>query len=117
MCRKISFDKWIVLRENVEVAVRSVSQNKLRSALTIAIIAVGICSLVAVETAVGALTEAVRSVFSRMGASAFTVTAVKARGGDAPGRIAFAEAEEFLTRFDAGSGCAFSTLASGEKVS
>ena len=68
-------------RENFNVALKSVSGNKLRSFLTIAIIAIGIMSLVGIQTAVQALTKQVSDSFSRMGASSFSISQDWERGG------------------------------------
>ena len=69
-------------RENFNVALKSVSGNKLRSFLTIAIIAIGIMSLVGIQTAVQALTKQVSDSFSRMGASSFSISQDWERGGN-----------------------------------
>lgn len=60
-------------RENFNVALRSLSDNKLRSVLTIAIIAVGIMCLVGIQTAVEALSSQVEESFNRMGAQTFYI--------------------------------------------
>jgi putative ABC transport system permease protein len=68
-------------RENLDVALKSVSGNRLRSLLTIAIIAIGIMSLVGIQTAVQALTSQVSDSFSRMGASSFSISQDWERSG------------------------------------
>lgn len=62
-----------LFRENFHVALRSISSNKLRSILTIAIIAIGITSLVGVLTAIDALKSSLTDSFGRMGANSFFI--------------------------------------------
>lgn len=62
-----------LLRENMKVAVNSVKSNKLRSFLTIAMIAIGITSLVGILTATQALKNTVNESFNEMGANSFTI--------------------------------------------
>ena len=51
----------------------SLSTNRRRVLLTVAIIAVGVASLVGIETAVGVLTDRVAGSFDRLGAGLFTI--------------------------------------------
>ncbi|MCI2082619.1 MAG: ABC transporter permease [Bacteroidales bacterium] len=60
-------------RENFNVALQSVSGNRLRSILTIAIIAIGIISLVGIQTAVEALSNQIAESFSKMGTTSFSI--------------------------------------------
>lgn len=53
---------------NIDMAFRAISSNKLRSALTIAIIAIGITSLTGILTAVDSMDSTLRDTYSRMGA-------------------------------------------------
>lgn len=54
-------------------ALDSLSYNRRRVLLTVAIIAVGVASLVGIETAVGVLTDRVIGSFDRLGAGLFTI--------------------------------------------
>lgn len=63
-----------VWMENVLVAVSSVKGNRLRSFLTILIIATGITSLVGALTATDAVKGEVFSSFEKMGTASFTIT-------------------------------------------
>lgn len=54
-------------------ALDSLSTNRRRVLLTVAIIAVGVASLVGIETAVGVLTDRVAGSFDRLGAGLFTI--------------------------------------------
>lgn len=60
--------------ENINVAIRSIRTNRLRAGLTIAIIAIGITSLVGVLTAVYSLSTVLRDAYGRMGATSFSIT-------------------------------------------
>ncbi len=71
-----------VLRENISVAFSSVKSNKLRSALTILIIAIGITSLVGVLTATEALKTEVNSTFSKAGTNNFSISGSNFRKGE-----------------------------------
>ncbi len=66
-----------MLRENLIVAVDSVKSNRLRSVLTILIIAIGITSLVGVLTATDALKGQVGDTFMKAGTSNFTIGMAK----------------------------------------
>lgn len=58
----------------MEMALRSLGTNRLRTGLTVAIIAVGIMSLVGIQTALEIMTQKIVGSFSKMGAAAFTIT-------------------------------------------
>ena len=62
-----------LVRENISVAFKSIRSNKLRSLLTIFIIAVGITSLVGILTATDALKREVFSSFEKMGTTSFSI--------------------------------------------
>ena len=74
MCANNFFRLPPLWRENVSVAVGSIKGNRLRSFLTILIIAIGITSLVGVLTATDALKSEVFSNFEKMGTTSFTIT-------------------------------------------
>lgn len=59
---------------NILLAFRSIRNNKLRSAITISIIALGIMSLVGILTAIEVLKASVYSNFSSMGVNTFQIT-------------------------------------------
>jgi len=61
------------VRENISVAIKSIRNNRLRSLLTIAIIAVGIMSLVGILTATDALKKEVFSSFEKLGTTSFSI--------------------------------------------
>jgi putative ABC transport system permease protein len=55
------------------LAFRTVRSNKLRTGLTVAIIALGIFALILIVTAIGAIEQKFTESFSTMGANGFTV--------------------------------------------
>ena len=59
---------------NLSLASRAVRNNKLRSAITIAIIALGITALIAILTSIDVMKAGVYSSFSKMGANTFQIT-------------------------------------------
>lgn len=73
MCASKNFRLSPLFRENINVAVKSIKSNKLRSVLTILIIAIGITSLVGVLTATDALKNEVFSSYEKMGATTFYI--------------------------------------------
>lgn len=73
MARKIFGKITPLVRENLKVALRSLQNNKLRSLLTIAMITIGITSLVGILTSTEALRSIVNDSFSSMGVNSFTI--------------------------------------------
>ncbi len=61
------------LKDTISLAFRTVKSNKLRSGLTITIIAFGIMALVGIITAIKAMNQKFSESFSSMGANAFTI--------------------------------------------
>jgi len=64
-----------LFRENLQVSIGAVRANRLRSVLTITIIAIGITSLVGIMSAMEAVKGSVNSNFGKLGAGSFTVSA------------------------------------------
>ena len=60
-------------RDNFLLALRTVKGNKLRTGLTVAIIAFGIMALVGIKTAITAMQQKFMESFSSMGANGFTI--------------------------------------------
>lgn len=61
------------LRENIRIAIRSIKTNRLRTVITVMIIAFGIMALVGILTAVESIKSSITNEFSSMGASSFTI--------------------------------------------
>ena len=59
--------------ENITIAFTALSSNKLRSSLTILIIAIGIMALVGILTAIDAIESSLTNQFGSMGASTFSI--------------------------------------------
>ena len=73
MAKKRLFILTPLLRENFNVALTSVRSNKLRSILTIVMIAIGITSLVGILTSTEVLRSYVTDTFGKMGANTFYI--------------------------------------------
>ncbi len=66
-------------RENISIALNSIGGNRLRTALTALIIAIGIMALVGILTAIGGITQQTNQAFAGLGANSFTI---ENRGAD-----------------------------------
>jgi putative ABC transport system permease protein len=93
--------------ENLNVAIKSIKTNRLRSALTILIIAIGITSLVGVLTATDALKSEVFSSYEKMGMTSFYIgqKRIAAQTSDHKRirnnkEITYFQARSFKERFD-----------------
>ncbi|MDE1192223.1 MAG: ABC transporter permease [Arachidicoccus sp.] len=64
----------MTLADTLSLAFRTVKSNKLRTGITVAIIAFGIMALVGIVTSTTALKDSLTSSFSGMGANGFTLT-------------------------------------------
>lgn len=67
--------------DSFSLAWRTVRGNKLRSAITIAIIAFGIMALIGIITAIEAMNQSLKESFSSMGANAFSIRFKEMRMG------------------------------------
>jgi len=98
----------LLISENIRVALDSIKSHKLRSWLTIGIIAFGIMALVGILTSIDAVKYFLKDNFSMMGANTFTVRNRSLRvhvGGRSQKNeyyksISYDEAMEFKERFD-----------------
>jgi putative ABC transport system permease protein len=94
---------------NTELAYRSVRTNKLRTGITVGIIALGIMALVGILTAIEGLKSSIYSSFSGMGANTFQITNEilknKSKGGNInitsvdERSISYRDAIDFKKRF------------------
>ncbi len=107
--------------ENIKIALESIWSHKLRSWLTIGIIAFGIMALVGILTSIDAVKYFLKDNFSMMGANTFTIRNRSLRvhvGGEAPKSenyriISYDEAVEFKERFDFPASTSLSTWGTG----
>lgn len=81
-------------RESVRVAWRGLSGNKLRAALTMLGIIIGVASVVALVAVGQGATRQVSSQIERLGSNLIVVTPVSSRGG----RLSLEDAEELVAR-------------------
>lgn len=61
------------LLDTISLAFRTVKGNKLRTSITVAIIALGIAALIGIRTAIEAMTQKFTESFSAMGANGFSI--------------------------------------------
>src|SRR4051812_35891273 len=61
------------LSDTIQLAWNTVKVNKLRTGITVTIIALGIMALIGIITAIEAMNQSLRESFSTMGANAFTI--------------------------------------------
>ncbi|MEO8710789.1 MAG: ABC transporter permease, partial [Parafilimonas sp.] len=64
----------MTLKDSFSLAYRTVRSNKLRTGITVAIIALGIAALIGIITAIQSMNEGLRNSFSTMGANGFTIS-------------------------------------------
>jgi putative ABC transport system permease protein len=64
----------MTLKDSFSLAFRTVRSNKLRTGITVAIIAFGIMALIGIITAIDAMNSSLRDSFSTMGANGFTLS-------------------------------------------
>src|SRR3954454_1271913 len=64
----------MTLSDSFSLAYRTVRSNKLRTGITVSIIAFGIMALIGIITAIDALNSSLRESFSTMGANGFTIS-------------------------------------------
>jgi len=65
---------WILFRENLKIAWNAINTNRLRSILTISIIAFGIMALVGILTAIDAIKNSLNEQFATMGSNTFQIS-------------------------------------------
>ena len=93
--------------ENIQIALRSIKANLLRSILTILIIAIGIMSLVGILTAISSIKSSINENFTSMGANTFNIKTTEGyfyvgKRGERPKKnrkISYREAKEFKDSF------------------
>ena len=95
-------------RENIRIALNTIRTNRLRTILTISIIAFGIMALVGILTAIDSVKSSLTDNFMMMGANTFTIESrsMNVNVGNKRYRrknhsyISYRQAEEFKKRFD-----------------
>ncbi len=96
-----------VAKDNLRIALRAIRSNKLRTILTICIIAFGIMALIGILTAIDAIKNSLTDQFTMMGANSFSISArgmtvqvgndrIRTRNYS---RISYRQAMEFKSRF------------------
>jgi putative ABC transport system permease protein len=111
-------------RENIRLALQNIRTNRLRTILTISIIAFGIMALVGILTAIDSVKSSLTENFMMMGANTFTIESrsMNIQVGNKRYRkknhsyISFRQAEEFKEKFDFPAEASIWTWASGMAV-
>ncbi len=110
-----------ILKENLRISMRAIRTNRMRTILTICIIAFGIMALVGILTAIDSIKSSLTNQFTMMGANSFSITS---RGMNIQignnryraknySRISYRQAVEFKERFSDRAWVALSFNASG----
>jgi putative ABC transport system permease protein len=88
----------MTLQDSFVLAWRTVKSNKLRTGITVAIIAFGIMALIGIITAISAMNQSLKENFSFMGANAFSVRykEINARMGGNNGGDEFSKSKKGL---------------------
>ena len=111
-----------LIAENIDMALRAVRSNRLRSSLTIAIIALGITSLVGILTAVDSMDATLKDAYSRMGAGIINIRSLYSMPADMrrirnSREISRAQAERFTDYYRApATATIFTTVLSGTRA-
>lgn len=124
------------LTDSIQLAWRTIKANKLRTGITVTIIALGIMALIGIITAIAAMNQSLKESFSTMGANAFSIrykdrqfklnrqsvtkttkNDLKARKSTAGRIITYEEAKAFKERFDYPSKVSISLRAKQTTVS
>lgn len=109
-----------MLWENIQIALRSVTSQLLRTILTILIIAIGITALVGILTSIDGIKSSINNNFTDMGANTFTIRNREmsiriGKRGKKPKRfpaITYHDAMQFKREFRYGAATSVSTFAS-----
>lgn len=75
----------MALMENIRMVVRTLRTNRLRAALTVLSVSIGVFSIIAVMTALGALQQSIESGLSQLGANTFQIQKHGRNMGGEPG--------------------------------
>lgn len=110
--------------ENIQISLKAIRTNLLRTILTVMIIAFGIMALVGILTAIDAIQGSLTQQFSLMGANTFTIESRSMNvqiGNESYRRknhsfISFRHAKEFKDRFEFPAEVSIQTWASGSAV-
>jgi putative ABC transport system permease protein len=114
----------LLVRENINISLKAIRSQKLRTALTMLIIGIGILSLVGTLTAIDAIQNSVNSNFTRMGANTFTIRnresnlriGQKGKGPKGYRQISYTDAIRFSKEYNYPALPSVSTRASGSST-
>tara|TARA_R110001592_G_scaffold307299_2_gene580548 strand:+ start:50425 stop:51660 length:1236 start_codon:yes stop_codon:yes gene_type:complete len=106
------------VKENINVALRAISSQGLRTVLTVGIIAIGITALVGILTAIDAIQEKFKADFALLGANTFSISRYERIRFDNGERkkvepILYSQAMDFKEYYDFPAYVSVSAVASG----
>lgn len=109
-----------ITNENINIAIQSIRSRKLRTTLTILIIAFGIMALTSILTSIESIKSSLRENFSMMGSNTFTISKFRISGNRNPhGKriesepVSWEQANEFKNRYKIPSKVSIFLQASG----
>ncbi|PKO98812.1 MAG: ABC transporter [Bacteroidetes bacterium HGW-Bacteroidetes-8] len=119
IARKLGFTP--LMKENFSVSMKSIKSSRLRSILTIMIIAIGITSLVGILTATDSLKALLNDNFGKMGANSFSIRSNFSDSQTANRRarvinrrnITYSQARDFISNYNIPSVTTISATAIG----
>lgn len=119
IARKLGFTP--LMKENFSVSMKSIKSSRLRSILTIMIIAIGITSLVGILTATDSLKALLNENFGKMGANSFSIRSNFSDSQTANRRarvinrrnITYSQARDFISNYNIPSVTTISATAIG----
>lgn len=106
------------IKENINVAIRAITSQGLRTVLTVGIIAIGITALVGILTAIDAIKEKFKNDFALLGANTFSISRYERIRFDSGERkkvepILYSQAQDFKEYYRADGIVSISANASG----
>lgn len=106
-------------RENIIIAFRSLLGNKLRSSLTITIIALGITALVGIQTSIEVMTSIITSFYENIGIKSFTISENTTIDDKLKNQstLTYSEVKEFIEQYNIPSKkCIFTNISNNETI-
>lgn len=113
------YQTQMTLRDNIQLAIRALKGNKLRTVLTLMIIAFGIMALISILTSIEAIKVKLTENFVELGASAFTIQnddGISRRKRTDNPAITAREGEDFKLRYNYPATVALYTNVTGSAV-
>jgi hypothetical protein len=114
------------LKDSIQLARNALKGSRLRTNLTVAIIAIGITALIGIVTVIEVLKTTIQTSFSGMGSNTFNITSEdlfmsgserrRRKKNTEENRISFSEALQFKERYSFPSTISINTMATGSAI-